>query len=57
MVCENGQTQIILKITWSVMLIKDRDGGVMTRDYVRWKQLSASARMSRMPNSTKGPCA
>lgn len=54
MVCENEQTQIILKITWSVMPIKDRGGGVMTRDYVRWKQLSASACMSRIPNSAKG---
>lgn len=57
MVCEHGQTQIILKIAWCVMLVKDREGGVVARDYVRWKQLSASACMSRMLNSAKGPCA
>lgn len=54
MVCENGQTQIILTITCSVMLNKDRGGGVMTQDNVRWKRLSASACMSRMLKSAKG---
>lgn len=56
MVCENGQTQIILTITCSVMLNKDRGGGVMTQDNVRWKRLSASACMSRMLKSAKGVC-
>lgn len=50
-----ADTQIMLKITWSEMLIKVRGDGVMTRDSVRWKQLSASARMSRIPSSAKGP--
>lgn len=45
-----------LKMTWSEMLIKVRGDGVRTRDSVRWKQLSASARVSRIPSGAQGAC-